>query len=118
LFPTDSIFCHQPKNGFQPKTIFSKIVNNPAITDKPTLNFVQSHVHRARADGNGELKEVRDTLKILIKTDNMEHQDSFLIGVDLDKDGEPQIGVGSDLDPFAMGLTSESLLLKLKDVSP
>jgi hypothetical protein len=48
----------------------------------------------------------------------MEHQDSFLIGVDLDKDGEPQIGVGSDLDPFAMGLTSESLLLKLKDVSP
>lgn len=49
------------ENGFQPKTIFSKIVNNPAITDKPTLNFVQLFVPRARADGNDELKEVRDT---------------------------------------------------------
>jgi hypothetical protein len=106
------------KNGFQPKTIFSKIVNNPAITDKPTLNFVQSYVHRARADGNDEVKEVRDTLKNLIKTDNMEPQDSFLIGVDLDEDGKPQIGVGSDLDPFVAGLSSESLLLKLKDFPP
>ncbi|KAE8980802.1 hypothetical protein PR002_g24010 [Phytophthora rubi] len=77
-----------------------------ALEELPALTTVQNsvnHYSRTYRVNNDRVDDLRDWI----------HARAFTFGWDLDRDGKPIVGNGSDERPFVIGLTTKALIQRL-----
>nr|KAE8937697.1 hypothetical protein PF009_g12398 [Phytophthora fragariae] len=86
------------------------------LEDLPALSTAQNFVnHHARSNlgNNDRVDDVRKWIHSHAYTGEEALTQPFTFGWDLDSEGKPVVGNGSDERPFIVGLTSKALVMKM-----
>ncbi|RLN48812.1 hypothetical protein BBJ28_00013307 [Nothophytophthora sp. Chile5] len=86
------------------------------LQDLPSLNIVQNFVHhysRTHLARNDRVDDLRKWIHERAFTGREDLVQPFTYAWDLDADGKPVVGNGSEERPFIVGLTTKTLMLRL-----
>ncbi|KAE8978931.1 hypothetical protein PR001_g24703 [Phytophthora rubi] len=87
-----------------------------ALEELPALTTVQNfvnHYSRTYLVNNDRVDDLRDWIHARAFTGEEQMAQAFAFGWDLDRDGKPIVGNGSDERPFVFGLTTKALIQRL-----
>ncbi|ETP09484.1 hypothetical protein F441_14648, partial [Phytophthora nicotianae CJ01A1] len=117
--PPQKEFCKEmAEQGLKPGHIRNamKIKMQLSEDTAPTLKMVQNLVNyysRTKLGNNDRHDKITQLVRDAAFTGRGEHAQAFMFGWDLDVDGKPVVGNGSDNNPFLVGITSKTLLVRL-----
>ncbi|KAE9007017.1 hypothetical protein PR003_g17918 [Phytophthora rubi] len=103
--------------GLTPVRIRNGIMRgfNLAPEDLPALAKVQrfcQHYASSKLGSNDYLKEMRKLVQDAAFNSEMDELESFTFTQDIDAGGLPVVGIGSDQNPFVVGITTKRLLMR------
>ncbi|KAK1940906.1 hypothetical protein P3T76_007612 [Phytophthora citrophthora] len=119
LTSTQKDFCRELTNHhLRPMRIRNAMARKfeTALEELPALSTVQNfvnHYSRTYLVNNDRVDDLRDWIHARAFTGEEPMTQAFTFGWDLDSDGKPTVGNGSDERPFVIGLTTKALIQRL-----